>query len=69
MRYLIKGRECVDNNWRNVSVTYDAPNLDKAIDRFKGKYWKSDRLIIESAFIQVMGTTDGKRWRTDETLG
>ena len=50
MRYLIKGRECVDNNWRNVSVTYDAPNLDKAIDRFKGKYWKSDRLIIESAF-------------------
>lgn len=68
MRYLIKGRECVGNNWRNVSVTYDAPDLDKALARFRGKYWNSDKLIIESAFIQVMGRTDGKVWR-NETLG
>lgn len=65
MRYLVKGRECVGNHWRNVSATYDAPDLEKAIARFKGKYWKSDRIIIESAFIQVMGTKDGKEWRNE----
>lgn len=52
-KWLIKGKECVGKNWRNFQHIYNDEKLQDAVMRVRWKYRKSDKVIIESAFVQV----------------